>query len=52
MWHVRVRAEDGSEEVLTANAVISAVGMLNRPQRPSIEGLESFEGPCFHSSRW
>ena len=52
LWRVRVRREDGGEEILTANAVISAVGMLNRPQFPSIEGLDSFEGPCFHSSRW
>ncbi|MEE8164779.1 MAG: NAD(P)/FAD-dependent oxidoreductase, partial [Myxococcota bacterium] len=50
-WRVRVRGE-GREETLTANAVISAVGMLNRPQLPSIDGLDSFEGPCFHSSRW
>jgi len=50
-WQVRIRGE-GGEEVITANAVISAVGMLNRPQFPSIDGLDSFEGPCFHSSRW
>ena len=52
LWRVRVRGEDGAEEVLSANAVISAVGMLNRPQFPSIDGLDSFKGPCFHSSRW
>jgi 4-hydroxyacetophenone monooxygenase len=52
LWRVRVRREDGSEELLSANAVISAVGMLNRPQFPSIDGLDSFGGPCFHSSRW
>jgi 4-hydroxyacetophenone monooxygenase len=51
-WRVRVRNADGNEEVVSANAVISAVGMLNRPQLPDIEGLDSFEGPCFHSSRW
>jgi 4-hydroxyacetophenone monooxygenase len=26
--------------------------MLNRPHIPSIDGLDSFGGPCFHSSRW
>lgn len=51
-WDVHVRRQDGSEEILVAQAVISAVGMLNRPQYPDIEGLDSFEGPCFHSSRW
>ncbi len=51
-WSVRVRGASGQEEVLTANAVISAVGMLNRPQYPDIQGIETFDGPCFHSSRW
>ena len=51
-WRVRVRSALGQEEVLTANAVISAVGMLNRPQYPDIKGIDTFEGPCFHSSRW
>ncbi len=52
IWRVRVRGAGGQEQVLEANAVISAVGMLNRPQFPDIEGLDSFEGPCFHSARW
>ena len=52
LWRVRVRGADGVEEILTAQAVISAVGMLNRPQYPEFDGLESFSGPCFHSSRW
>ncbi|MCH2169926.1 NAD(P)/FAD-dependent oxidoreductase [Myxococcota bacterium] len=51
-WRVRVRREGGGEEILTANALISAVGMLNRPQFPAIDGLDSFQGPSFHSSRW
>ena len=32
--------------------MISAVGQLNRPQLPNIEGRESFAGPSFHSARW
>jgi 4-hydroxyacetophenone monooxygenase len=51
-WRVRVRTRSGAEETLEADALISAVGMLNRPQLPAIEGLESFAGPCFHSARW
>jgi len=51
-WKVRIRSEGGQEEVVSANAVISAVGMLNRPQTPDITGLDSFEGRCFHSSSW
>lgn len=51
-WQVRVRDRAGREEVLRANAVISAVGMLNRPKRPEIPGLDDFAGPQFHSARW
>jgi 4-hydroxyacetophenone monooxygenase len=51
-WKVRIKGANGQEEVLEANAVISAVGMLNRPQYPDIKGRDTFDGPCFHSSRW
>jgi 4-hydroxyacetophenone monooxygenase len=51
-WRVSLRGCDGREEVFAANAVISAVGMLNRPKLPEIEGIESFAGPRFHSARW
>lgn len=32
--------------------VITATGVLRDPVMPDIEGLDSFEGPLFHSSRW
>lgn len=51
-WAVRVRAADGREDELTARAVISAVGQLNRPKMPDIPGLDDFDGPLFHSARW
>ena len=51
-WSVRVRTADGTEETLTARAVISAVGQLNRPFVPDISGAESFAGPAFHTARW
>jgi 4-hydroxyacetophenone monooxygenase len=51
-WSVRVRTADGREETLAADAVISAVGQLNRPSMPDIPGLETFAGPSFHSARW
>ena len=51
-WTVRVRTPDGAEEELRAHAVISAVGQLNRPLYPDIEGVGTFEGPAFHSARW
>jgi 4-hydroxyacetophenone monooxygenase len=51
-WRVRVRTSDGTEETLEANALISAVGQLNRPSFPDIAGRETFAGASFHSARW
>jgi 4-hydroxyacetophenone monooxygenase len=51
-WAVRIRGADGSEETLEANAIISAVGQLNRPKLPEIRGMESFRGPSMHSAQW
>lgn len=52
VWEVTVKNADGSEEVLEANAVISAVGQLSRPKMPDIKGVGSFNGPAFHSAEW
>jgi 4-hydroxyacetophenone monooxygenase len=51
-WRVPIRSSDGREEVLEARFVISAVGSLNIPRMPDIEGIDSFAGPSFHSTRW
>src|SRR6185312_631364 len=51
-WSVRIRSADGTEETLTARALISAVGQLNRPFVPDIDGAATFEGPAFHTARW
>ncbi|UFS95249.1 flavin-containing monooxygenase [Nocardia huaxiensis] len=45
-----VRTTDGS--VRTADVLISAVGQLSRPALPAIPGIETFEGPSFHSALW
>ncbi len=52
IWSLRLRTPDGREDSLEANAVISAVGQLNRPKMPDIPGMTAFEGPSFHSARW
>jgi cation diffusion facilitator CzcD-associated flavoprotein CzcO len=51
--------EDGRWQIETsgglrdeADAVIAATGVLHHPHIPDLEGLESFEGACFHSARW
>ncbi|MBB2993583.1 4-hydroxyacetophenone monooxygenase [Mycolicibacterium iranicum] len=51
MWTVTVRTAEGTE-TLTAHAVITAVGQLNRPNLPDIPGRETFRGPSFHSAAW
>lgn len=51
MWNVTVRSTAGTE-TLRANAVITAVGQLNRPQIPDFPGAETFAGPAFHSAAW
>ena len=52
IWEVTVKTADGKEDVLEANAVISAVGQLNRPKMPDVKGVGAFAGPAFHSARW
>jgi len=51
-WSVRARDRDGTTTTLAARAVISAVGQLNRPHLPDIEGQRDFAGPAFHSTEW
>jgi 4-hydroxyacetophenone monooxygenase len=51
-WRVRVLDRDGNTTELTARAVISAVGQLDRPHVPLIAGQHDFAGPAFHSSQW
>jgi 4-hydroxyacetophenone monooxygenase len=50
-WTVRVRHGDDVSEA-EFHAVVSAVGMLNRPVLPEIDGLDTFAGTQFHSSHW
>lgn len=51
IWSISVHTGSGTEK-LTANAVISAVGQLNIPKYPDVEGVGKFAGICFHSARW
>jgi 4-hydroxyacetophenone monooxygenase len=51
-WTVRTRDANGRVDAINANAVISAVGQLNRPSVPDLRGRDSFAGPAFHSARW
>jgi 4-hydroxyacetophenone monooxygenase len=51
-WRVEVVGKDGRAETLRANALISAVGQLNRPKWPELPGRERFRGISFHSTQW
>jgi len=50
-WTLRLHTPRGDEE-LEVDAVVVAVGQLNRPKLPDIPGADSFAGPSFHSARW
>jgi len=41
-----------STETISATIFISAIGQLNHPKTPNIEGLSDFKGPAFHSAEW
>jgi 4-hydroxyacetophenone monooxygenase len=51
-WSLTVRAADGTETTEVADGIVCAVGQLNRPSFPALEGQDSFAGPSFHSAAW
>jgi 4-hydroxyacetophenone monooxygenase len=51
LWEIKAEGPDGPR-LWRANAVITSVGFLSRPNMPNIEGMESFEGKAFHTARW
>jgi len=50
-WEIEVEGPEGPS-VLRSNAVVTAVGFLNRPKLPEIEGMADFGGPSWHTARW
>jgi 4-hydroxyacetophenone monooxygenase len=50
-WEIVTSGPDG-EKTQRANAVITAVGLLARPNIPNLEGMDEFEGPSWHTARW
>ena len=52
VWRATLKGKDGKTETVEANVVVTAVGQLNRPKFPEIEGMETFAGPAFHSAEW
>jgi 4-hydroxyacetophenone monooxygenase len=50
-WEIEVDGPEG-RRTLRSNAVVTAVGFLNRPRIPEIEGMADFRGRSWHTSRW
>lgn len=48
----RWQLETASRERDEFDVVIAATGVLHHPAQPTIEGLDTFAGPAFHSARW
>jgi len=42
----------GTQTTTTAKVVISALGILEIPRFPDIQGISAFKGDIFHSARW
>jgi len=51
-WQLRVRGSDGNVSDHEFNAVVSAVGQLNKPKIPDIPGVGSFAGDAWHTAQW
>ena len=51
-WVVEVRRADGTTTTEHVDALVSAVGQLNRPSFPAIAGRDAFGGRSFHSAEW
>jgi cation diffusion facilitator CzcD-associated flavoprotein CzcO len=44
--------ELGDGSTFEADVLVTACGVLNRPQFPNVPGRETFSGPAFHSAQW
>ncbi len=51
-WQVTYTAPTGQTVSLEADVVLFAVGQLNKPKIPDIDGAADFDGPAFHTAQW
>src|SRR3954468_8013239 len=47
LWEV-----DTTQGSFTASVLVAGMGGLSEPSIPEIPGLDSFEGPAFHTAQW
>lgn len=52
LWSVETKDAAGRIQSRDVNALVTAVGQLNRPFVPDIPGLAEFAGPKFHTGKW
>ena len=52
VWTLTIRDRSDTVSQEEFNAVITAVGILNRPSVPDFAGLDSFQGQTVHSASW
>lgn len=50
-WNTSVICNN-NKSILNSNIVISAVGQLNKPSVPDINGIDEFNGPIIHTGAW
>ncbi len=51
-WSISCEDAGGGTERVEGRFLVCAVGQLNQPFIPAIEGLQDFAGPAFHTARW
>lgn len=58
-WKTKVSVAKGSKDAefnpeytISSDFLVSAVGQLNQPKWPDIEGVDQFDGKVMHSARW
>ena len=52
LWRCHLKPKEGAEETVETAVLITAVGQLNRPFIPALEGLAEFKGAAFHTGKW
>ncbi|CAI7645809.1 unnamed protein product [Penicillium glandicola] len=51
-WIVHITPHGQSPTTIQSDFVILATGLLNSPKIPKLEGLDTYQGKVFHTSRW
>ena len=52
LWHVKAHTNGQKINDFAVRFLISAVGQLNVPSIPKIDGIDSFKGEMFHTQQW